>query len=232
MQNIDLKNIPKNFTKLIVENKTFLSDLKKRGFDEKQISKILKNYHGLDLHSCGSTSRPKKGWVKADDVPNDTMQAIWLPLEPGKISSFNVMDQKFQKDVDYAIRTLTSLNKNPVISSETKKHLMKEKSRLLKIRDRCSHQPPPERLLHQDEKDVTLKAKSITQMTGFQVVNFYNYIKPIVKKTNREMVRISSHHKEYKDKDIFALICEILNKTDSLAPYTKDYIKNLYFNNV
>ena len=230
MHDIDLDNIPKNFTELIIKNKTFLSDLKKHGLDEKQIRKILKNYHGLDLYSCGFRSERKKGWIKTEDLPEHTVQAICLSLEPDTLTPFNITDKKFQKDVDYAIRKISTLLNNPVISGEIKSALTKKTNGLEKIRKRCGHKPRPERLLHPGEKDMAPKARSITQMTGFQVVCLYDYIRPIAEKTDRQMIAASPAHKPYREKDIFSFICEILNATDDLKPYTEKGIKSLYFN--
>lgn len=225
MYDIDLENIPEDLTQVITKNKTFLSDLKKHGLDEKQIRKTLRNYHGLDLYSCAPRSERKKGWIEAEDLPEYTAHFVWMSQ-----MSYDATSKKFHKDVDYAIRAIATLSKKPVISSETKRALTKEKNRLLEIRDRYSHKPPQERLLHPSEKDVTLKAKFIKQMTGFQVVCLYDYIRPIAEKTDRQMIAASPAHKPYREKDIFSFICEILNATDNLKPYTENGIKSLYFN--
>lgn len=233
MHDIDLENIPEDPTELITKNKTFLSDLKKHGLDGKQIRKILRNYHGLDLYSCGFPSERKKGWIKTEDLPEHTAYSVWISQEPGTFTPFNVTDKEFHENVHYALRRIAVLLKDPVISGETKRVVIKEKDRLLKIKDEWSYKLRPERLLHPGEKDATLKARFITQMTGFQVVSLYNYIKPITKKINEEMLHTQGArgHKNYRDKEIFLFICEIFNSTDSLKPYTEERIKNLYNNN-
>ena len=234
-----------NPTEVIVKNRNFLSDLIKRGFDEKEIPKIFQYYYGLCYYIGGSWGIAKlcnealTGWLKAENFKEDTAEGIWKVLKCWGIDSFitkvvsGVVDKKFRKDVDYGIRRLADLCNNPVITNETKKKLAKERSDLLKIKKFFSWPPYVEQPIHLGEKDATLKAKSWKQMRGFQVVKTYNYIKPFMEKTNREMVRIFAYHKEYKDKDIFALICEFLNQPDNkLDVYTVDDIKNLYFNNI
>jgi len=75
--------------------------------------------------------------------------------------------------------------------------------------------------------DVEERAKTITQMTGRQVVEIYNYIKSFEREISKRL-----YLDGLKDVDIFSLICEIFNGIDFLRSYTKKGIKNLYENNI
>lgn len=244
----DMDIIVKDPTEVIMKNRNFLLDLIKHGFDEKKLPKFFLNYYGLRVNKLGVVMPELREkfyslfndkltiWLKANNFKEDSvvgMLKYWECDGSGIKVVLGVVDKKFRKNVDYGIRALTSLCKNPVITDKAKNKLAKERNELLKIKEffggpRVFKQP-----IHQDEKGATLEAKSWTQMRGFQVVKAYNYIKALMEETNKEMVLISLSHKEYRDKDVFALICEFLNQPgNKFDRYTVGDIKNLYFNNV
>lgn len=238
----DMVIILKNPTEVIVKNRNFLLDLIKYGFDEKEMPKLFQYYHGLCSYTGGMGidklwREEFSGWWKAENFKEDTAVGIWKFLKYWESdnsvmkAAMEIPDKKFRKDVDYGIRTLSSLCKNPVITDETKKQLAKERSHLLRVKKFFSFSSPRlEEPIHPDEKDVMFKAKSWKQMRGFQVIKAYNYIKPFMKKINDEEY---THEKDYLEKDIFSLICEFLKQLkNEFGEYIVDDIKNLYFNNI
>jgi hypothetical protein len=229
--NIDLiLDLPEDPTELVTKNKEFLSDLRDCEFDGREIGKILKNYYGLRLKDVDKGLRipkeikkklNKKGWKEFDDFFGHRFGNEPWPSK-AELKKYKAEYKEFCNKIDYAIRSSNGLINNPFISFETKELLKKEVERLSKIKKQDSYENHSDRLLHPAESDVKEPAKTIMQMTGFQVVEIVKYIDPFREKTKRL----------WKLKAIFSLICEIFNELDSLKPYTQDDIKSLYDKNL
>jgi len=219
-KNIDLENVPEDPTELVTENKEYLLELKECGLDGRKIGKMIRNYHDLRLSDIGKKKEQKKGWIEFDDKIGTRLENEEPWPSRAELKKYRALYEKSLKDIDYAIRSAKGLINSPYISSETKASLRNDVEHLLGIKKRGSYKSyANDRLLHPDEKNITRPATSITQMTGFQVVEIYNYIKSF-----------RAPHYE-GEKDIFSIICEIFNGLDNLKPYTKKDIKNLYYNN-
>lgn len=215
-------DLPVDPTELVIKNKEFLSDLKKCGFDGREIGKILKNYYGLRLSAFGKKAdKNKKGWVEFCDIMGEPLEDEPWP-DQGKLKKYKTEYEMFSKGIDNAIRSAKGVLKQQYISYDTKKLLEKDIEHLSKTKRMYSYNSYNGRLLHPDEADLKRKAISLTQMTGFQVVAAVNYINLFMEKTKKAC---------WKEVDIFSLICEIFNKTVFESYSIKD-IKNLYYNNL
>ena len=82
-----------------------------------------------------------------------------------------------------------------------------------------------------DKKETKRKAKSFTQVRGFQVVDLYEYIHPFLYEIARQC-----EGKEYKQRDIFKLIAELFHVTEIIKQEKPEYVykdvETLYFNNL
>ena len=177
LYSIDLNfNLPEDPTEIVTKNKEFLSELKKFGFDGREVRKMLEDYNVLGLGVFKmEEEKPAKGWISFDDLTG-------------------------------------TLKNEPLASPEKLKKY------------RSEYESFQERPLQMDETEK--RANSITQITSLQVVEIYNYIKSF----EMEMV-IYGNRRSVSEGDIFSLICEIFNGIDHLKPYTKEYIKRLYYEN-
>lgn len=132
---------------------------------------------------------------------------------------------EFNLKIGNALRDMAPILKNEFISNRVRKVVKGEKERLLDAREQINEKGE-DRLLHLKEKGAKPKAGSITQMTGFQVIQLYNYIKQLFP------ARVFA---EIKDLKIFKLIAEIFNIADNIKikslKYTPQRIKTLYDNN-
>jgi hypothetical protein len=224
LYSIDLNfNLPEDPTEIVTKNKEFLSELKKFGFDGREVRKMLEDYNVLGLGVFKmEEEKPAKGWISFDDLTGTLKNE---PLaSPEKLKKYRSEYESFCKGVDDAKRTSKLLLNNKFISTGLRKLLNETVEHLTKVKEWHSYKPFQERPLQLDETEK--RANSITQITSLQVVEIYNYIKSF----EMEMV-IYGNIKSVTEGDIFSLICEIFNGIDHLKPYTKEYIKRLYYEN-
>ena len=140
-------------------------------------------------------------------------------------------DRKEYKSLSYSMRRIVAVLRDPLVSGQAKAKLDIELERLSNERERII----PEEVkitLHPDEVPTKRKAKSFTQVRGFQVVDLYTYIHPFAD-------NISKHYEgieEYKQRDIFKVIAELFSVTEIVKQRTPTYdykdIETLYFNNI
>jgi hypothetical protein len=221
---IDLNlNLPEDPTEIVTKNKEFLSELKKFGFDGREVRKMLQNHSGLGLGVFKmEEEKPTKSWISFDDLLGALKNELWT--SPEKLKKYRSEYESFCKGVDDAKRTAKLLVNNKFISTELRKLLHETVEHLTKVKERHSYKPFQDQPLQVDETEKW--ANSITQITSLQVVEIYNYIKYF----EMEMVTYGNRGSETEG-DIFSLICEIFNGIDHLKPYTKEDIKILYHEN-
>lgn len=215
---------------LIVENRSVVEKLLIVGVDSKKIGEMLQNYHGLTLKGCGF------GWGnQIDEVMNKektnyptTATAIWL-IHEGKLIEGYPYDDWFKKH-NNAIRKLGAVVKDRLVLKEIQELVEKEIARLKQQRDQFkTKEKSSDQFLHPREKDANPKARSIVQMTGMQVYDIYEYIKPFVQRHNDGY---GDNDGYFKDTDVFNLIAELLNVTCYINTndYNMRWVRKTYFN--
>lgn len=140
-------------------------------------------------------------------------------------------DRKKYKNLSYSMRRIVAVLRDPLVSAQAKIKLDIELERLSNERERII----PEEVkttLHPDEAPTKRKAKSFTQVRGFQVVDLYTYINPFADKISRHYEGIE----EYRQRDVFKVIAELFSVTEIVQQRTPTYdykdVETLYFNNI
>lgn len=197
---LDLKPIEKPLS-VISENKNFLNDLKLHGLKQAKIRKIFDSW-----------KRSRAVYVADRNHPET------------KIALSKMRDR--QKKLSRASAKMTACLSDELISKRTKKILEAEKEAIKQSRDNGIIEDPGGSILSWTFVHGKMKwpepkrAKSVKQMIGLKILDLHNYIKPIMDRTNRDILR----DRNYTRADIFGFIAELLSKTYQLNLLKKDRI--------
>ena len=176
---------------LIVRNTGIVRHLRGNGIDGMEIKNILHNYHGLKME---------------------------MPVSRVGMEEY----RKEQRQIDYARRHTLALIRNPAITDEERESLIKINSRLsseyypLDI-DKAGQPIVKISYPGDDGGETDVKAKSMIQAYGFQVLLLHECIK--------------NYNTTYLQKDIFNLIAELFEAMDR-GKFDLSRISNFYKNNL
>jgi hypothetical protein len=140
-------------------------------------------------------------------------------------------ERKKYKSLSYSMSRIVAVLRDPLVSEAAKAKLDFDHQRLRKERENII--PKAIKItMHPDEEETKRKAKSFTQVRGFQVVDLYEYIHPFLYEISKQC----EGREQYKKRDIFKLIAELFNVTEIIKQEKPEYdykdIETLYFNNI